>query len=398
MPTTMPDETHHPLARSGPAPAGLIENIVRFSGLLRANGVMVSFSAVLEACKALPLIDISDSDAFRCLLRVNFVCRKEELATFDALFYSFWLQKNRHTVTVPAFGNGQGAAEPKPIAGSGGERLDSASAPPEADQEMRRQWSLRYSPDSLTKTVALPEISVAESSALNQLIANILQPLANRMSRRFRYSLHGKEIHLRKILRKNMQFGGELIRLDFKTKKLKKRRVILFCDVSGSMDIYTLMILQFIYALKRIDHRTAIFFFSTDLSRGDHLFDRRDFAAALAGLPDVVADWGGGTRIGHCLRSFNETHGRRLLSSKSIVMIFSDGWDRGEVDVLERQMAFLKRKVYKMIWLNPLAGTKDYQPICQGMRAAFPYLDYFLPLGNLHDLRVLGRTLGKVIS
>jgi uncharacterized protein with von Willebrand factor type A (vWA) domain len=194
-----------------------------------------------------------------------------------------------------------------------------------------------------------------------------------------------------------MQFGGELILLDFKKKKIKKRRIIFFCDVSGSMDVYMIMLLQFAHALKRLDQRTEIFFFSTDLSRWTHQFDAGDYAATLSRLPEFVSDWGGGTRIGHCLKDFNEIYGRRMLSGKTIAVIFSDGWDRGETHVLERQMAYLKNKSYKVVWLNPLMGTKDYQPICRGMSAALPYVDYFLPMGNPRDLQFLGKTLEKMI-
>ena len=193
-----------------------------------------------------------------------------------------------------------------------------------------------------------------------------------------------------------MQFGGELIFLDFRKKKIKKRRVIFFCDVSGSMDIYTRMILQFIHVFKRIDSRTEIFFFSTRLSRATLQFDENDFTSAISRIPAMISDWGGGTRIGHSLRIFNESYGGRLLSKKDIVIIFSDGWDRGDIDMLDTQMAILKRKAYKIIWLNPLLGTEDYQPICQGMRTALPYVDSFLPMDNLHDLQHLGRTLEKM--
>ena len=193
-----------------------------------------------------------------------------------------------------------------------------------------------------------------------------------------------------------MQFGGELIFLNFKKRKLKKRRVLFFCDVSGSMDIYTRMILQFAHALNRIDRRTEIFFFSTELSRATFQFDDRDFNSAISRIPKLTADWGGGTRIGHCLRIFNERYGKRMLSAKDIVIIFSDGWDRGEIDVLEEQMALLKRKAYKIIWLNPLMGTTDYQPTCQGMRAALPYVDSFLPMESLRDLAFMARMLEKM--
>ena len=276
--------------------------------------------------------------------------------------------------------------------------MTDARSPGEAQTDVARDLTVRYSPDALVNQDQSLDLHFVQSSAVYESISKLLQSLSHRLSRRFKYTLHGKEISLRKILRKNMQFGGELILLDFKKKKLKKRRVIFLCDISGSMDIYTLMILQFIHALKRIDRRTEIFFFSTDLSRGTHQFDEDDFGFAISKLPEAVVDWGGGTRIGHCLRHFNQTYGRRLLSSKSIVMIFSDGWDRGEVNVLEEQMARLKRKADKIIWLNPLSGARDYQPICQGMSAALPYVDYFLPLGALHDLKRLGRMLEKLIA
>jgi len=163
------------------------------------------------------------------------------------------------------------------------------------------------------------------------------------------------------------------------------------------MDVYTLMLLQFVHALKRLDHRTEIFFFSTDLSRWTHQFDVGDYTTTLSRLPKFVSDWGGGTRIGHCLRDFNDIYGRWMLSNKAVVVIFSDGWDQGQTDLLESQMAYLNNKAYKVIWLNPLMGTRDYKPICRGMSAALPYVDYFLPMGNLRDLHSLGKTLEKMI-
>jgi hypothetical protein len=152
-----------------------------------------------------------------------------------------------------------------------------------------------------------------------------------------------------------------------------------------------------VYALKRIDRMTEIFFFSTDLTKGTHLFQEGDFTSAISKLPQVISDWSGGTRIGYCLQRFNEVYGKQLLSGKSIVMIFSDGWDRGDVEVLEEQLTTLKRKTYKIIWLNPLSGARDYQPICQGMSAALPFLDYFLPMAKPQDLRILGRTLETIM-
>jgi uncharacterized protein with von Willebrand factor type A (vWA) domain len=376
--------------------AGLIENIVRFSYLLRDNDIAVSLPSVLNAIEGLPLIDISRLDAFQCLLRINFTSCKEDLSKFDTLFYDYWLPKERTTLQIPAEGIGEREDEQDSLT-SLKEKIAYLKTTRDAEAKSIKQWALRYSPRTLAETGEMQELLFEDSRDVYEAINRLLQPLANRVSRRFQYTIRGKEISLRKVLRKNMQFGGELILLDFRKKKLKKRRVIFLCDVSGSMDIYTLMILQFIHALKRIDRRTEIFFFSTDLARGTHQFDTDDFTSVITQIPGIIDDWGGGTRIGHCLKLFNETFAARQLSYKDIVMIFSDGWDRGETDVLESQMALLKRKAYKIVWLNPLMGTRNYEPICQGMSAALPYVDYFLPVGNLKDLRSIGTTLKKMM-
>jgi len=375
---------------------GLIENIVRFSHLLRDNGISVSMPAVLDTLAGLPLIDISNLQTFHCLLRCNFISRKEDLVRFDHLFYAYWLPRQRTTLQIPAEGIAESETDQDIL--SAVKKKMSAQASGDVEPEAGKQWALRYSPQPLAQTDQMQELSFDGSQDMYETINRLLQPLANRISRRFQYTMRGKEVSLRKMLRKNMQFGGELILLDFRKKKLKKRRVIFFCDVSGSMDIYTLMILQFIHALRRIDRQTEIFFFSTDLSRATHQFGPADFSAAVTQIPAAVSDWGGGTRIGHCLKLFNETFGTRKLSNKDIVMIFSDGWDRGEIDLLDTQMALLNRKAYKVIWLNPLMGTRDYEPICRGMSAALPYVDYFLPMASLKDLRSVSQTLKKVMT
>jgi uncharacterized protein with von Willebrand factor type A (vWA) domain len=379
-----------------PAGRGLIETITRFSNLLKDNGVVVSLPAVLDTLLALPLIDIFNSDEFKCLLQANLICRRQDMATFDKLFYEFWLAKARGARMSAADKNEKPRMDESPQSRGAGNK-NRLRPPEEEEPAAEQQWSIRYSPDSLNKMVATKQIRFAESRAIYETICKLLQPLNKRLSRRLQYTNRGKQISLRRILRKNMQFGGELIFLDFKKKKVKKRRIIFLCDVSGSMDVYTRLILQFIHALKRIDRRTEIFFFSTDLSRVSAQFDLYDFTTAISRMPELVADWGGGTRIGHCLRIFNKRYGQQMLSNKDIVIIFSDGWDRGEIDELDSQMAAINRQAHKIIWLNPLLGTKDYQPICQGMSTALPYVDYFLPMGALQDLRLLNRTIEAVL-
>lgn len=389
---------HEQIGMPLPTGEGLIDNIVRFSNLLRDNDVAVSLPAVLDTLKGLPLIDISILQQFKCLLQVNLICRKQDIAKFNKLYDAYWLSQNRAVGEIQSEEVITPAEVLKDAVPGNSETSDDTQSPQQREPTSAQEWTLRYSPESLRKVVDRDQLRFVESGALYEAICNLLKPLNNRLSRRFRYTVHGKDISLRRILRRNMQFGGELIFLDFKKKKIKKRRVIFICDVSGSMDIYTRMILQFIHALFRVDRRTEVFFFATELTRATFQFNVSDYNSAISQIPGLILDWGGGTRIGHCLRIFNKGYGGRLLSTKDIVIIFSDGWDRGEIDVLETQMAILKRKAYKIIWLNPLLGTADYQPICQGMRTALPYVDSFLPMDNPRDLYFLGRKLDKMIA
>ena len=379
---------------AGPSDEGLAVNIIQFSHLLRENGISVTLASVLDAIRGLEFMDISNLELFRGLLRLNFVYRQEDIDRFDQLFFLFWFSEHQTGLQIHCDGSGNEEPEADSPSETKKESVDYGNRE-ENLNEVSRKWIACYSPDALDRTCELDDFT--ESRALYESIKKWLQPLRNRLSRRSKYSVRGKEITLRRILRKNMQFGGELILLDFKKKKIKNRRIIFLCDVSGSMDVYTLMLLQFAHALKRLDRRTEIFFFSTDLSRWTHQFDVGDFTTTLSKLPQFVSDWGGGTRIGHCLKDFNEVYGRRMLSNKAIVVIFSDGWDQGQTDILESQMAYLNNKAYKVIWLNPLMGTRDYKPICRGMSAALPYVDYFLPMGNLRDLHSLGKTLEKMM-
>jgi len=380
---------------AGPSDEGLAVNIIQFSHLLRENGISVTLASVLDAIRGLEFMDISNLELFRGLLRLNFVYRQEDIDRFDQLFFLFWFSEQQTGLQIHCDGSGKEEPEADSPSETKKESVDYGNRDDHLNK-VSRKWVACYSPDALDRTCELDDFT--ESRALYESIKKWLQPLRNRLSRRSQYSVRGKEITLRRILRKNMQFGGELILLDFKKKKIKNRRIIFLCDVSGSMDVYTLMLLQFAHALRRLDRRTEIFFFSTDLSRWTHQFDVGDFTTTLSRLPEFVSDWGGGTRIGHCLKDFNEVYGRRMLSNKAIVVIFSDGWDQGQTDILESQMAYLNNKVYKVIWLNPLMGTRDYKPICRGMSAAVPYGDYFLPMGNLRDLHSLGKTLEKMVG
>ena len=374
---------------------GLIDNLIKFSRLLRERAVPVSFASVLDVVRGLRLIDLSDLNVFRSLLRMNLVFRKEDLDQFDSLFEEFWLARAEASpLEYPVDELASDSSEGESVVRESG--MSDFGDHQNNLQERPQEWMAGYSPDAMNKEGG--SYDYAECDAFYERIKKWLKPLSNYPSRRTRYAIRGKQIDLRRILRKNMQFGGELIRLDFKKKKLKNRKILFFCDVSGSMDVFTLMLLHFIHALKRIDPRTEIFFFTTELTRWTGNFKTGQPMDAISGLPDFVSDWGGGTRIGHSLRQFNESYSRWMLSSKTIAIVFSDGWDLGETEILESQMAYLHRKAHRVIWLNPLIDTQFHQPISQGMSCAQAYIDHFLPMGNSKDLQYLAQTLCKMVA
>jgi uncharacterized protein with von Willebrand factor type A (vWA) domain len=379
-----------------PSGNGLAANIIRFADLLRQAGIPVFFSSVLDALSSLPRLDLSDSGTFYHLLRCLFVTRREHLATFDELFSRFWLSERTETAEgcpLPRDGDEQ-PEEAGTDAGSLRVLRGFAEGNPVGDREPRPT----YSPLAAKGRVPEAVSAGGPSEVMVAAMAELLERLSRRLSRRYRFGANGRRLSLSRLMRRNLRFGGELLLLDYRRRKVKQRPVVVFCDVSGSMDVFTLMAFQFIHALKKILPRLEVFFFSTELSRVTACFRQQDFSRTMAEVSRQVRDWKGGTRIGHCLKQFNDTFGRHWLLHRALVMVFSDGWDRGEIGLLRQQMAQLKRRVYRILWLNPLAGTRDYQPVCQGMRAALPYTDYFLAARSLHDFRDTGELLEKLLQ
>ena len=209
----------------------------------------------------------------------------------------------------------------------------------------------------------------------------------------------GPRLDVRRTLRDNAQFGGELLRLRTRRRKEKARRLVVICDVSGSMERYTRMLLHFIHSLySGLESRVEAFLFATRLTRITRQLERRDIDQAVSEVSKAVPDWSGGTRIGEALREFNFRWARRTLGWGSIVLIVSDGWDRGEPEALGEEMARLQRSCRRLIWLNPLAGAEDYEPLTRGMRAAAPYIDDLLPAHNLAALLDLARHLNGLAT
>jgi uncharacterized protein len=255
-----------------------------------------------------------------------------------------------------------------------------------------------YSAQELLNRKDFSEMSVEESRAIARAILLIATKIATQISRRKKHARKGATVDPRWTLRKNIKYGGDIVDLVNRKRRIKKTKVVLLCDVSGSMDCYSRFLIQFMYGLQNELWGVETFVFSTSLSRITHLIRTKDIANALEQISGSILGWSGGTNIGRSLQTFNRNFAPAMVTSRTIVVIISDGWDRGDVSLLERQMQDLKRRCKKVIWLNPLLASENYEPLCKGMQAALPYIDLFLSVHNLNSLVALGRTLQKMVA
>ncbi|MFQ5676204.1 MAG: VWA domain-containing protein, partial [bacterium] len=229
-----------------------------------------------------------------------------------------------------------------------------------------------------------------------QMLAMMYWSIPRKCTRRFTPNENGRMLDLRRTIRKNMRNQGEPVQLSWRGRQTKPRDIAILCDISGSMERYSRMLLHFMHTFTSGMKRVETFVFGTRLTRITRMLRQRDIDDAVESVSRRVSDWAGGTRIGAAFKDFNYNWARRVLRSGSVVMIISDGWDRGDIPLLENEMARLSRSCHRLIWLNPLLGYSDYEPITRGIRAAMPHIDDFLPVQNLESLGQLGQVLAKL--
>jgi uncharacterized protein with von Willebrand factor type A (vWA) domain len=227
-------------------------------------------------------------------------------------------------------------------------------------------------------------------------MAGMSWELGRRLTRRQRPG-RGPSFDLRRSLRRNLRYGGEMIEWPRRSKKDKPRPLVVIADISGSMERYTRLLLHFVYGLSEgMQEMVEAFVFSTRLTRITRQLHNKDVEQAMRRVSQSVPDWSGGTRIGDALKRFNFDWGRRVLGRGAVVLIISDGWDRGDPAVLGQEVARLQRSCYRLIWLNPLLGSPRYEPLTRGIQAALPHIDDFLPVHNLASLEELANLLASV--
>jgi uncharacterized protein with von Willebrand factor type A (vWA) domain len=369
-----------PGARPGSA---IVRHVVTFGRVLREAGIEVGPGRLVDAVRGLSAVELTRQDDVYFTLRQTLVSRHEELELFDRAFNAWFL---RGAIEPPARGPQLAPAERRhapTLVGRADADDDGSREPLEAGASVYE----------LLREQDLGEMTVEEFDRARRLMTAIAQARPQRLSRRRSPDPRGDRLDLRRLVRRSLRTGGDPVDQAMRSRKRVPRKLVVLCDVSGSMDRYSLALLVFLHALVGSGRGVEAFAFGTRLTRLTRDLATRDPDAAIARATATALDWGSGTRIGAALAEFNSTYGRRALSRGAVVVIVSDGWERDDPALVAREMARLARAAYAVVWVNPLKGNPDYQPLAAGMRAALPFVDRFLPGHNLSSLEELATVL-----
>ncbi|HEY7199802.1 MAG TPA: VWA domain-containing protein [Candidatus Dormibacteraeota bacterium] len=370
----------------------LLPRLAAFTRLLHDAGLDAGPGRLTTATRALGEIEIRDQLAFRDSLRACYVSRREDLPLFEAAFDIFWAPPDPRVRA----GSVPGRTRTLPLAPDRARAWLQAlgmnrSQSPRETEESTPPHSSGYSADELLRQKDFEDLTWLETEQVKRLLQQAPWRIAERRTRRLRPSRSGR-VDLRRTARHSIRSGGELIRLLHRQPRLRRRPLVLLCDVSGSMERYSRLLLIFAHAIARRED-VETFVFSTRLTRITRMLRRRDLDRALGEVGKTVHDFSGGTRIGHAIADFNRRWARRVLGHGAIVIVVSDGWDRGDPELLSAELSRLRRMSHRLIWLNPLLGSDGYEPVTRGMAAALPHTDDFLAAHNVQALDELGALL-----
>jgi uncharacterized protein len=364
------------------------ERISALAAGMRARGARVGVGEVLGAHRALAAVDVSSPRDGRLALRAALCSSHAELAIFDEAWQEAFPAEDR-LVPLDQLGPIERVSLPRiGVPDAGVEELDYELEPVPA----------AWSEAELLQHKDFAEYSEAELALAHRLLARLAARGPRRLSRRTRPTRRRREEHdLRATVRASLRHGGELFERRYREPAWRPRRLVLVVDVSGSMAPYARMLLQYVQACVTARARVEAFVFGTRLTRVTRELAGRDPDRALRRASDAVQDWSGGTRIGAALSELNREHGRRI-GRGAMVVLLSDGWDRGEPEELATELARLRRCAHRVVWLNPLAADPRYEPLTRGMQAALPHLDRLLPGNSIASLEALADLMEEGVT
>lgn len=377
-------------------PGQLLRNVVLFGRLLRALGMEVTPTQIIDLVEALKHIDLSCREDFKNTGRTILVNQYDHLALFDRAFDLFWRAREKNELALLDMRE-LNSVPPTPEEGvSLGETDVERVGPEDEAAEPKGETMYTYSPVEALRHKDFAELTPEEMAEIKRLLQAMAWDLERRRTRRKAPASLGHYPDMRRTLRQNLRYGGEPLKLAWRRRKHRRRPLVVICDISGSMERYSRVLLKFIYAISNGLEKVEAFVFSTRLTRVTRHLRERDIDTALEQVTAAVCDWAGGTRIGESFKTFNYEWGRRVLGQGAIILVISDGWDRGDIDLLRREMNRLHLSCRRLVWLNPLLGSPSYEPLTRGIQAALPYVDDFLPVHNLKSLEELGLLLERL--
>jgi uncharacterized protein len=366
-------------------------SIIEFCQFVRVHGLLAGVRQTLLALEAAQSIGEGDRQEFAFALRTALTSSKGEWDLFLQLFDAFWNTSQKRSNPTPSEAREAklDTGEPK----TSSQTLTRDLISDETASEGEGKSVAGASAQQRLQKIDLSNVPQDDLDSLEEISLHLFRRMSLRLSRRFKIRDLADRVDIRRTIRRSIPRGGDPIVLAFQGRKPQKQRLVIFLDISGSMNSYSLFFVRFAYVLQKHFKRVGTFLFSTEIVEITDVLRTSDLREALRGLSRTAAGWSGGTRIGESLKEFNRRRGRKLLSGNAVFIILSDGWDTGEPEILAEELHQISERVRKVIWLNPLLGLEEYEPVTRGMAAALPYVDVFAPAHNLESLLALERLL-----
>jgi uncharacterized protein with von Willebrand factor type A (vWA) domain len=386
------------------APAG--RRLASFGRTLRNNGFRIGLAETHDALAILASPAAVRPALLKPALRALFCATHSDWDRFDEIFDAFWLSRNMRQRQVLSGKASAPHAPARRLAEAHvpqealglpdhAERRSDGNAETPADGRGRREGASRT--EVLTATDLRHIVDPDDIAAAHALASRLARTMRIRLVRREQIRKRGRRLDLRRTIHRNISHGGTLLDLAWRRRKIKPLRLVVLLDASGSMNLYTAFFVRFLHGVVDAFREAEAFVFHTRLAHVSPSLRDRDVTRAVEKLSLMAQGIGGGTRIGESLATFNRWHARRVINSRTAVMIVSDGYDTGEPDQLGQEMHRLRRRCKRIIWLNPLIGWRDYSPQARGMQAALPYVDLFAPAHNLASLAALEPYLVRIL-
>jgi len=387
----------------------LAENIMHFGRVLRAAGLPVGPGAVIAAVRAVEAVGLSSRADFYWALHAVFVNRRTQRELFDQAFHIFWrnpqILERMMSLMLPQIDTGDTDVDgeedktKKQISPRVAEALaagrQEAAERREPEEEIELDAAMTWSAEERLRHKDFEKMTNDEIALARRALARLRLPILELRTRRFRPDRQRARADMRATLKAALRTGGDIIPLKFRKQRTRHPPLIVLCDISGSMERYSRMLLHFLHAVTNDRDRVHTFLFGTRLTNVTRYLRYKDIDLALEKIAETVQDWSGGTRIGHCLHDFNNSWSRRVLGQGAIVLLITDGLDRDAGVGLGREMDRLHRSCRRLIWLNPLLRYEGFEPKSHGIRAILPHVDDFRPVHSLESLMQLAKILSE---